>query len=673
MGDVWRMGLRDSGDRIWIDFPFNDQVKSLLKERVAGLRWDGPAHLFHAPLDMDSARDIGSVAKFFGGKIRIQEELREWIVNEKARYASIIKPDDFSADTSNWLPRLRKERPALVAAMATQPHQIPGTAFMVEQPCILLADDPGAGKTIQTLASVAERDISGPILVVAPRTAVNVTWPEEIKQWLGDDEVVFTITGSMKPIERKVTLEVIRESLKENPNVRIWVLCGPNYLRISADLDDFGNYERDPKGNKVVRTINEGLADLFRIDWAAVIVDESHQTLACATGNVKAQSQQRQGLGALNVRDDAVRIAISGTPFRGKTENLFGTLAWLYPEKFTSYWNWAKRHYGVAQTGSRFGSGIGKGDIILDEKRFYKELEPLMIRRTKAEIAPWLPAKQYGGNHLYLANGSRDISEVPAGLTGELRSQWMDDQFGPTSVWLPMSEKQKKQYDEIEKDALITIDDMGDSIDINGVLAEMIRMKQVAGASLTANVNGQAGVSPTLPSNKIEWIEDFLEDRIEAGTKTIVASQFTSFINLLSKYLEKKKIKHYKLTGATSDDERRYIKEHFQREDGEMVVLINTKAGGTSLTLDLADDVVICDQTWIPDDQQQVEDRAHRISRNHHVTIWYLASLGTIDEDVARVNAERENSARSVLDKQRGIHYYRRLISVAKKRQGIAA
>ena len=166
----------------------------------------------------------------------------------------------------------------------------------------------------------------------------------------------------------------------------------------------------------------------------------------------------------------------------------------------------------------------------------------------------------------------------------------------------------------------------------------------------------------------MDWIEDFINDRIAAGTKTIVASQFTGFIDALSDRLTKKKIGHYTLTGKTSDREREFIKTNFQKETGEMVVLLNTKAGGVSLTLDLADDVVICDQTWIPDDQQQVEDRAHRISRNHNVTIWYLASIGSIDEDVAVTNSTREMSARSVLDKQRGVEYVRKLIDATRKR-----
>lgn len=659
----WRIGLRDSGDRIWIDFPFDVngvEVGPLLKERVAGLRYDRSAGFFHAPLDMETAKDIRSVANYFGGKLFIDAPLATWVKNEKERYANLLKPDDFDADQSGWLPRLRQERPKLIAAMEQKPWQIPGAAFMVGQSHVLIADVPGLGKTIQTLAAVAERNVRGPILVVAPKSAVHVTWPDEISQWLSldqvEDELVFPITGDMKPAERKATLKAVADHCASNPNLRVWVLCGPNYLRIRPELDDYGNYKRDARGHKIVNTVNEGLADLFAIRWSAVIVDESHQTLAGASGNKKKQSAQRLGLGALTVKDGGMQIAISGTPFRGKTENLWGTLNWLAPEKYTSYWGWVKRHYGIVSTGSRYGSGIGKGDTVLDEKRFFAELKPYMVRRTYTELKAKkmieIGEKFNGGTHL-----------VPG------------DTESPIAVWLPMTKTQQAQYQEVVDDALLTISEMGDTIDVNGVLAEMIRLKQVANAPLEENkdynIKPKVVDGNKVISNKAEWIYDFINDRIDAGTKTIVASQFTGFIDSLSEYLKSKKIKHFVLTGKTNPNERVYIKNRFQDNDNqeEMVVLINTKAGGVSLTLDAADDVVICDQTWIPDDQEQVENRAYRVSRNHNVTVWYLASLGTIDEDIAITNQSREDSAKSILDKQRGVTYVRQLVAMTKKRQ----
>lgn len=624
------MGKWVGKPRMWLSFPYSAYTVARIKD-VYGAKYEANDKLWSFPLDLEIAKEIYALAKEMQVKLEVEDDLRQWAKTEKNRYQSVLKPDDLSADASGYLPHLRATRPELIEAMESKPWQIPGAAFMVGQKQVLLADKPGLGKTIQTLAAIAEMDIRGPILVVAPRTAVNVTWPDEIRQWLGA-EVIVRINSQLKPAERKKRLERVKNA---PPNCRTWVLVGPNYLRIKPDFDDYGNYQRDASGKKIFRTVKEGLPELFDIEWDAVIVDESHQTLAGATGNKKKQSAQRLGLGALKIAPGAPQIAISGTPFRGKTENIWGTLNWLDPQKYSSYWKWVKRHYGMMQTTSNFGSGVLKGDRIINEAKFFKELEPIMVRRTKEEVQKDLPPKTYGGHHLD-----------------------PNDPLSPVAVWLPMSPRQQAQYNSVVKDAVIRLS--GAEINVNGVLAEMTRFKQLANACLAHDA------VPSLPSNKIEWILDFLDERQEAGTKVIIASQFTGFLELLSAAMTRMKMGHYLFTGKTSDVERSRIREQFQKEGGDLVVLLNTKSGGVSLTLDMADDVVVCDQTWIPDDQEQVEDRAHRVSRNHNVTVWNLASLGTIDEAVAVTNAAREDAIFSILEGQRGVAYVKAILTKLK-------
>lgn len=652
-----RMGLWSTKKRIWVTYPYDHKLKEALKAGVQGARWDDTEKFWHFPLDLDVARDIVREAKKFGYGAAVEPELVSWTKSEKTRYSQALAPEATSAEWHNMLPRLRSERPALVKAMEEiareedsgeikEPWQILGANFMVHQRTVLLADQPGLGKTIQTLAAVAELDINGPILVVAPKTAIAATWPSEIAQWLGPDEHIFVVNAAVPPKARRARVQAAKEWA--DMGGRAWVLCGPNYLRIEADVDEYQNYVRDAKGHKIIRAVRETVPELFGIKWAGVIVDESHQTLAGASGDKKKQSKQRQGLGALDVAPGGLRIAISGTPFRGKTENLWGTLNWLYPEKYTSYWNWIKRHYGMTKSDTGFGSGLAKGDHVLDEKRFFNELRPIMVRRTKQEVRKSLKPKFYGGRHL-----------VP------------EDDTTPVAVWLEMSTRQAAQYREIERNALINVG-TADEITINGFLAEMTRCKQVAVSCLKADgykADGSDKVVPIFPSNKADWIYDFLDERISAGTKTIVASQFTSFLTILSDELNKQGVAHYLLIGKTTEVQREKIKVEFQKPTGEMVILLNTKSGGTSLTLDLADDCVIVDQTWIPDDQEQVEDRIHRVSRDHQVTIWNLSSLGTIDEDIAVLNNERGEAIISILDRQRGINYVKALVEKMKAKR----
>lgn len=644
-----RMGKHSQKDLIWATFPFNpvthEMVTDYFKATVAGCRWSGKDKMWTAPLDMAVARDIIAVAHHFQGGVKIEPELGTWAKREKSRVASLLRPDAVFQTFAGMLPRVEREYPRMWKAMLNKPWQIPGAKFIADQRTILLADKPGLGKTIQVLAAIAELDLRGAMLVVAPKTAVAVTWPEEIDRWLGPDENVFVINSDVKPEERKLRVEKAK-ALAERGE-RVWILTQPDYLRIKAELDEYGNYLRDEKKHKIIRAVGPTVADLFRMSFSAVIVDESQKVLATKTGSKKRWSAQRLGIGALDLIPGAIRIAMSGTPFRGRTEMIWGTLNWIDPKKYTSYWKWIARHYGVMDEFHAEGeTHLVKGDVIKDERRFFSELRPIMVRRTYEELRALgypIGEKFYGGTPLD-----------------------PKDPNSPVAVWLPLSVKQAKQYRQLQDDAVITLESLGgdtDELIVNGALAELVRLKQLANAAM-----GMSS-SPDLPSNKIDWVLNFCAERIAAGTKTIVASQFTQFIDVLSRELTRIGVNHYVYTGKTNNKERLRIKTEFQSEDGEMVVLLNTDAGGVSLTLDAADDVVICDQTWIPDDQEQVEHRAFRVSReNHNVTIWVLASLNTIDEDVAKLNVDRETQIFSVIDSQRGVSYVKQLVSATKQR-----
>lgn len=335
-----------------------------------------------------------------------------------------------------------------------------------------------------------------------------------------------------------------------------------------------------------------------------------------------------------------LRIALSGTPFRGKRENIWGILNWLKPKQYTSYWNWVGQHF-FQYTDPVYGMLVISD--IRSERDLNKELGNLMIRRTKKEVAKDLPPKAYGGTRLDPSNPK-----------------------SPVSVWLPMTKEQKRAYDDMVATAMTKLE--GGTLVANGVLAEIIRLKQFANSGGYLDDNGV--FNPALPSNKFEWLVEFLRERGIDGkgpgdSKVLVASQFTKHLFLFEEELNKLGISTFSLHGGVPAQARVQMQQAFQSNSmksyGEDcpapdVFLFNTKAGGVAITLDAADDVVIVDQTPVPDDQEQVEDRAHRISRtDHNVNIWNLASLGTVDESIAKANSEMGLSLAQILDGARGV------------------
>ena len=641
---LWAMGLVNPDDPqgIWLitdgyDPDINDDLKSKLPGPP---RWNRKAGRWEFPLKWETCTGAREVATKWGADLKINQALNGWALKERDRVDAI--PDVQSMDLVE-LPVVQQVSPAIWEAMSARPFQTVGAAFAARNRACLIADQPGLGKTVQSIAAVIESGLTGPILVVAPKAAAQLTWPQELKRWAPGD-LVEVIGDNLKPRERAQAVKDITTGFGPGTNrkQRLWVITSPYYIRINVETDEYNHYVYKA-GKKVIKPVGSSLPELLDINWSGVIVDESHQTLAGATGAKKKQSAQRQGLGALSIREDGLRIALSGTPFRGKESYLWGQLNWLRPDLFRSYRKWVEEHFDTWFDG--FGWQIGS---VKNRAAMYAEAKNVMIRRTKEEVAKDLPPKQYGGWPL------------DAG-----------DPQSPVAVWLDMGSKQARAYEQMLKQAEAELE--GGTLMTTGILAELTRLKQFAGSYGKMADDGETFV-PTLPSNKFDWLVEFLDERgIGKGSdvpmkdrpKVVVVSQFSQLIDCFAAGLEAQGVKSWKFTGGTSSKNREFIKADWQHNaDSEFrVLLLTTTAGGVSLTLDAADEMVVLDETWNPDDQEQVEDRLHRLSRMHQVVIWKLFSRNTIEESIARSNLTQEVSIKNIMDGERGVAFAKEILA----------
>jgi hypothetical protein len=642
--------------------------------------------------------------EFNDAKIHIGERLWRWASAERQRrreLAQILAMDEMPT------PRLEATYPDLAAAVHSRKFQSVGIGYLCRARQAIIGDDPGLGKTLQTAGAAVELGLAGPHLVLGPSSAIEITWPDEFGEWL-PDEPFWVIEGDKN--KRANLLQDFWDWSRDHPDSRAWAFCNKEMLQNERPpvRRKFKKLEMPEGFNKKIWEKREAerflvfqdeesarmeafdpesrrFEALFDITWSAAFVDESHRLLPTKTSEVKKQPQTRSGVQRLAVRTRGLKIAMSGTPWRGNPVNNWGTLNWLWPDQYPGYWSYVDRWFDVQD-----GDFKVIGDVRADtEKEFGVELDAVMIRRRKSEVAKDLPPKEYGGTRLY-----RGDSESPVG------------------IWLPMRGKQSVAYESMVADALAHLD--SGTLVAGGVLAELTRCKQFACsygdirevrrkiprlrvdrllASKRERIAEELGLPldsprvrrvdltdeelyewmeefyPTLPSNKLDWIRDFLAERgitkdaeSWGEDKVVIASQYTTIINMFVDQLTKEGIACHKLTGQQNSAERRKAKSEFQSEGGPRVFFLNIDAGGTSLTLDAADDLVFIDEKWIPDDQTQVEDRIHRLSRMHQVRIWYLRSRGTIDERIAVQTAHRDNVQLRLLDGRRGVDYAKRLL-----------
>jgi SNF2 family DNA or RNA helicase len=203
---------------------------------------------------------------------------------------------------------------------------------------------------------------------------------------------------------------------------------------------------------------------------------------------------------------------------------------------------------------------------------------------------------------------------------------------------LPMEGKQKDAYRAIINDAFVQLE--GGRLNANGILAELTRMRQFACAYGQLR-HGE--FFPSLPSNKLEWIEQFLLEMWGVPErKVVIATGFTKLADVMAVEV-RKKYETIVLTGATSDKQRLHVQDEFLN-GRTRVIVINTYAGGEAIDLSSADDLILVDEPWTDAPRQQVENRIQNLAKQQQITVHYLRSQDSIDEKMAEINEDQRRA-----------------------------
>ena len=362
------------------------------------------------PLSLTNCREL---RRLFGDRLEISEGLNNWALDEIDRLGAI---ENFSSADSDAVldPRVAEQLPGL--ARMVHAYQRAGIAFITHTRNALLADQPGLGKTLQTIGAMANAGVTGDILVAAPSAAVATTWPDELATWAPGDEVIAVMGTGPK---RKKALDALGPAPTDG---RRWIIVNLEMMR-----SQWIKPKRVHRKHKVTGQLgwfedkgwwSHSYPQLHEREWAAFVIDESHRCLICHSATPQSQTQVRAGAGMIPVAEGGLRIALSGTPFRGKVENLWGTLNWMEPKKYHAYWTWAQQWFHVL--GDPKNPRESPMEINgLDETKaraFYDDIAPIMLRRTKREVRPELPDKLYAGTPLPYEDGS--IDEYSRSATG---------------------------------------------------------------------------------------------------------------------------------------------------------------------------------------------------------------------------------------------------------------
>ncbi len=424
-----------------------------------------------------------------------------------------------------------------------------------------LADEMGLGKTVQVLALLEARraEGAGMSLLVVPRSLVF--------NWL-------------------------REAARFAPSLRMLDYSGTTRVADALDsgevdvvITTYGTLRRD------VATLGEREFDYLVLDEAQAIKNASTVT-AKACRLVRARH----------------RLALSGTPIENRIEELWSLFEFLNPGMLG-----ASTRFSVAARAASVGiEGVtesGNGSVLS------RALRPVILRRTKAMVAPELPARI---------------------------EQTLEVELEP---------KQRAFYDKLRRQFQASV---RDRVERDGmqksrmhILEALLRLRQAACHPALADKSRGAS-----PSAKLDALLPALQEVAADGQKALVFSQFTSFLALVKERLDAAGIAYEYLDGRTRDRQARV--DRFQSDERCPVFLISLKAGGHGLNLTSAQYVFLLDPWWNPAVEAQAIDRAHRIGQSRRVMATRLVASDTIESKILQLQQSKRQLADAILSEDAG-------------------
>jgi len=203
-------------------------------------------------------------------------------------------------------------------------------------------------------------------------------------------------------------------------------------------------------------------------------------------------------------------------------------------------------------------------------------------------------------------------------------------------AYLELLPSQKTAYDMAEKEGVVQLNDMGDSITVQHVFELVLRLKQIT------NFDPLTGESA-----KLDRLEADMEEIASSGGKAILFSQWTKVIDWLAKPMAKYGALVYH--GGVPTKQREPILTRFKEDPNAHILLMSYGTGAVGLNLQFAGYVFLFDRWWNPAVEDQAINRAHRIGCKSQVIVTRFISKDTIEERIDKVLTEKRELFAAIL------------------------
>ena len=391
-------------------------------------------------------------------------------------------------------------------------------------------------------------------------------------------------------VPRSLLHNWLQESHRFTPELPVHIHHGPGRKRLLQDLRSEG------LPHILITTYGTLIRDivsLSELELDIAVLDEAQ-----AIKNPKSQTAK-----ACRLVPARHRLALTGTPVENHLGELWSIFEFLNP--------------GMLGRLPTLSGMAGKKQLPAESLKLVAQgIRPLILRRTKGEVLKDLPEKT------------------------------------EQTLACELSKKERARYDDLLAHYRARLSEKVETAGFGRskmhVLEALLRLRQAA--------CHPGLMSPDLadePSAKLDLLIDRLREVVQEGHKALVFSQFTKFLAIVKKSVEKEGWNYEYLDGRTRKREQRVAR--FQEDPDCRLFLISLKAGGVGLNLTAAEYIFLLDPWWNPAVESQAVDRAHRIGQQNPVFAYRLIGRDTVEEKILELQASKRALADAVITQDKGV------------------
>ncbi len=436
-------------------------------------------------------------------------------------------------------------------------YQREGALFAAKAGRCLIGDDMGLGKTVQALAAaeiLASESGVEKVLVVCP-TSLKHQWAREIEKFTYRNQVV----------------------VEGTPTKRADLYAEDSFYKIT-------NYD----------TVPQDLALIGRFAPDLVIVDEAQRIKNWDTQIAKSVKRI----------DSPYAIVLTGTPLENRLEELVSIVQFVDRHRLGPTYRFLDEH----QQHDESGRVVGYQN--LDEVT--KTLEPIFLRRTKADVLDELPERIEKNFFVQMTSPQWDAHQDNREIVARIVQRW----------------KRVGVLREPEQRRL------------------MIALQNMRMACNSTYLLDQETDHSVKPDELVALLSDLFET---PNVKVVVFSQWTRTLELIVRRLDVADIRHVFFHGGISSKRRKEFVRQFH-DDPDCRLFLSTDAGGVGLNLQVASVVINLDLPWNPAILDQRIGRVHRIGQTEPVQVVNMIAEGTIEEGMLHTLAFKKSLMEGVLD-----------------------